>query len=81
MSDLHLFLLIVWVHFVADFVMQSKRMAETKSTDNKFLLSHCAVYTAFFIPFGLAYAFDNAIYYKRVNIMIETKLKAYDLQS
>ena len=43
-------------HFVGDFILQSDWMALNKSKSWKALLAHCAVYSACFLPFGLAFA-------------------------
>jgi hypothetical protein len=53
-------LVIVWLHFVADFVMQSDRVALNKSRDSVILLWHVALYGLFFVPFGLMFAVVNA---------------------
>lgn len=42
-------LVILFLHWVGDFVMQSDQQAKNKSTDNAFLLAHIMYYTAIFI--------------------------------
>ena len=50
------------IHFVADFMLQTDKMALNKSKWNqtvegaKALMSHCAVYSACFLPFGWKFA-------------------------
>ena len=51
-----IFIAMLFVHWVADFAFQSHKMAMNKSTDVRWLLYHCAVYAAFFIPFGIRFA-------------------------
>ena len=51
---------LIWIHFVADFIMQSDRVALNKSRSNSILLQHVAIYGAFLLPFGLVFALVNA---------------------
>ena len=55
-------LLLVWLHFVADFVMQSDRVARGKSSSNLILLQHIILYgIPFCLFFGIKYAVLNSI--------------------
>jgi hypothetical protein len=54
-------LLIVWMHFVADFLFQTDQMAINKSKSNKWLTIHIVCYIAIFFVFGWKYAIVNAI--------------------
>ena len=45
-------ILLIWVHFFADFVAQNDWMATNKSKNWKALVVHACVYAVFFIPFG-----------------------------
>lgn len=45
-----LFVLFVFIHFVADWVFQSHKTAMAKSTNGWVRAGHCLIYTAFFIP-------------------------------
>lgn len=53
-------LLIIWLHFVADFMLQSDWMAINKSKSWIVLLIHCGIYGAVFSVFGLLYGLVNA---------------------
>jgi len=45
MSTLIVFSIILWSHFIADFVCQTDWMAKNKSSNHKALLAHIATYT------------------------------------
>ena len=52
---------LVWIHFVADFILQSDAMAKNKSTDSRWLLLHVCVYSLPFLYFGIVFAVVNGI--------------------
>lgn len=52
-------LLLVWLHFVGDFILQTDKMALNKSKEMDWLLLHCAVYAVPFLYFGLPFALVN----------------------
>ena len=58
-SILSILLGIVWTHFVADFLLQSRRMAESKSSSYKWLGLHAFIYACPFIWVSIPYAIIN----------------------
>ena len=52
-------LCLIWIHFIADFVLQTDKMALNKSTDSRWLALHVAVYSVCLLPFGWRFAFVN----------------------
>lgn len=57
--NITILLLLVWLHFIADFVLQNDKMAHNKSSSNKWLSIHVAIYTLPFFPFGWQFALLN----------------------
>jgi hypothetical protein len=54
-------LCVIWLHFLADFVCQTDKMATRKSYDTRWLGWHCAVYTACLLLLGPWYALVNGV--------------------
>ena len=52
-------LLLIWIHFLADFVVQSDQMAKNKSKSNKWLTIHIITYSLPFVAFGWVFALVN----------------------
>lgn len=59
--NLSLFIALVWLHFLADFVLQSDAMATRKSSSNPWLFRHVAVYSAVMLLVGPGFALVNGV--------------------
>lgn len=53
--------LLVWTHFIADFVLQTDKMALNKSKSNYCLFIHVAVYSTVMLVFGWKFALTNFV--------------------
>ena len=53
-------ILIVWIHFVADFILQTDKMAQNKSKSNLWLMLHVGIYSVPLLIFGFKYTLLNA---------------------
>lgn len=53
--------IILAVHWFADFVLQTDKMAQNKSTSFKWLSSHVGVYTLCLLPFGPTFSLVNGL--------------------
>lgn len=54
-------ILLIWLHFFADFIFQTDQMAINKSTSIKWLSLHILAYSWPFLWFGWKFAIVNAI--------------------
>lgn len=59
--SIEILLALIWMHWFADFILQSDRIAINKSSSNEILLWHVTLYGVCFIGFGFAFAFVNAV--------------------
>lgn len=58
--SLSVLLTLVWMHFIADFIFQTDKIAINKSKDSTILLFHVLIYSIPFLWFGWIFALTNA---------------------
>lgn len=61
MISIKIVLLLLLIHWIADFILQSNWMAQGKSKTWKPLLAHIGVYTLCFVAFGFEFAIINGL--------------------
>ena len=61
MIDIYDILTLLLLHLIGDYVIQTRWMARNKSSDYAVLLVHAVVYGLVFQPFGIFYAWVNAV--------------------
>lgn len=54
-------LFLVLTHFIADFILQSRKMGQKKSSHIGWLAAHIAIIFVAFLPFGLEFSAWNAL--------------------
>jgi hypothetical protein len=60
--SLFMAIVVLWIHFISDFILQTDEMAKGKSSSNRILTRHVLTYGVFFLVyFGPAYALVNCI--------------------
>lgn len=52
---------LIWIHFVADFMFQTDKIAIAKSSSNRALALHVGIYTLPFFYFGWLFALVNCV--------------------
>jgi hypothetical protein len=57
--EIKILIILVWVHFLGDFIAQTNDMAIKKSHSNKWLLIHVGVYMVPMLIFGPVFALVN----------------------
>ena len=80
------YILVIWIHFISDFVFQSDRITTSvlqldrittsKSYSIKYLSLHCLIYSLPMVTFGWKFALINGILHFIVDF-VTSKLTAY----
>jgi hypothetical protein len=52
-------ILVLWLHFITDFVLQNDKMAINKSSSNGWLFIHSVIYSSPFFLFDVKFALSN----------------------
>lgn len=74
--EIKLLLLIIWIHFLSDFLFQSDYIANSKSTNTDCLLTHSTIYSVLFLILGLEYAIINGLLHFVVDLFT-SRLTSY----
>lgn len=61
--DILTILIIIFCHFICDFIMQDEQWANNKSINNKALLKHTATYSLLFGILGFFFILHNPIFW------------------
>ena len=69
-------LIVIWIHWIADFAMQTDKIALNKSRDIWILFLHAWIYSVPFLLFGWKYAVFNGTIHFAVDF-VTSKLTSY----
>ncbi len=72
----YLVVALVWIHWIADFILQTDVMAQNKNKSTKWLSIHVTVYSIPFLIFGLKFAVLNGLLHF-VTDFITSRLTSY----
>ena len=81
MNEILIFLLIIWLHFISDFLLQSDIVATRKSDSIWILLYHSFVYSLLFIFIGFQYAIVNGLMHFLVDLYTSQITKYYHIMN
>ena len=70
------FIVIIWIHFITDFIFQSRWIAENKGKNIWVLILHSIIYCLPFIVFGFTFAIINGILHGVVDF-VTSKITTY----
>jgi hypothetical protein len=79
--ELQIILAIIWLHFIADFLLQTDYMALNKCKSISALSFHCIVYSIPFLAFGPEYALLAGMFHFPVDFVTsKITAKLYEQQ-
>jgi hypothetical protein len=73
-------LLLIWIHFIADFVLQSNWIATNKSSKPLVLALHSAIYMAPMVIFGVIFALVNGALHFLIDFVTSNMTSRYHNQ-
>jgi hypothetical protein len=81
MISIHDILLIIWLHFIADFLLQSTYISMNKYKDWKVLVYHCFVYSLPFYIIGWKFALLAGLLHFPIDFITSRSThKLYDMK-
>jgi len=69
--------LILFLHWIGDFCLQTRKMAEEKSSSNKWLAIHCGAYTLPLLLIDIKYAILNGFIHMGVDYVSSRMSKKF----
>lgn len=70
------YLLLIWIHFISDFVFQPDKIALNKNDNLGYLGLHCLIYSLLFLYFGIMFALITGILHFIIDFF-SSKLTCY----
>lgn len=66
----HVIIYMMVTHFIADFLLQTRKMGQLKSSKPLWLLAHISIIFICFIPFGFKFAMSNALIHAIIDALL-----------
>lgn len=62
-------IIVIWLHFIGDFILQTNKMALNKSSLNTTLMFHCFIYSLPLLWFGIEFAIVNMVFHFIIDVV------------